>query len=339
MNQQERKQFWDVLCSLQGKDILSESNELSKTIIRPRYLYRYRAVSASAIDALKQNRMFFSHANYYDDPFDTLIHIDFAKVRDEGRKTLSSEQIKQQLQSLTSTGIIDSKITENTVALLESTDHEKIIDAVIGFLKQNILSQLKENLWTACFTESGDNETMWLKYADQYKGFCLIYDLQDTSLDLCGKQEKCSNCFVNNAGISIYPVYYSDEGYDATEYAKGLAAELMIKSIVKNQLLSIDSLRALAPVSQNQLWQAERITLAKSKCHEYDREWRMLLRDYPTSKVGKVCKEWIPTGIILGLKVTDKDTIINAAKMAGIEHIYESFINDEYKLDHREIVC
>ena len=338
MNQQERKQFWDVLCSLQGNDIHSESIELSKTIIQPRYLYRYRAVSEKAIDALEQNRMSFSHANYYDDPFDTLLHIDFTRIRDEGRKTLSSEQIKQQIRSLSSAGTIDSKITECMLALLESTDHEKIIDAVIGHLKQNIQSLLKDKLCTACFTESGDNETMWLKYADQYRGFCLVYDLQDTSLDLCGKQEKCLNCVVHKAGVSLYPVYYSDEGYDATEYAKSLVTDYMIESIVKNLHLPIDSLRAIAPVSRSQIWLPERITLIKSKCHEYDREWRMILKNYSTSRVEK---EWIPSGMILGLKVTDKDKdiIIRSAKIAGIEHIYESFINDEYKLDHREIVC
>ena len=45
MDQQERKQFLDVLCSLQGIDIQSESEKLAKAITAPRYLYRYRAVS------------------------------------------------------------------------------------------------------------------------------------------------------------------------------------------------------------------------------------------------------------------------------------------------------
>ena len=338
MDQEERKQFWDILCSLQGIDIQSESEKLAKTISMPRHLYRYRAVSSNTIDALKRNRMFFSNANYYDDPFDTLLHIDFARIRDGGIKYLSSEHIKQQIQSFSSASNIDSKIAENLVSVLDNIDHNKLIDVAIGYLKQNIQFLLKEKLWTACFTESGDNQTMWLKYADQYKGFCVVYDLQDSASDLCGKQEKCLNCVVHKAGVSLYPVYYSDEGYDATEYAKSLVTDYMIESIVKNLHLPIDSLRAIAPVSRSQIWLPERITLIKSKCHEYDREWRMILKNYSTSRVEK---EWIPSGMILGLKVTDKDKdiIIRSAKIAGIEHIYESFINDEYKLDHREIVC
>ena len=64
----------------------------------------------------------------------------------------------------------------------------------------------------------------------------------------------------------------------------------------------------------------------------------MLLRENSTPPV---MKEWIPAGVILGLRVMDrdKDIIIRSSKMAGIPHIYESFINNKYKLDHREIVC
>ena len=338
MDQQERKQFWDVLCSLKGFDIQSESEKLKNAITIPRHLYRYRAVSLSTIDALQQKRMFFSNANYYDDPFDTLLHIDFAKIRDEGKRFLSSEKIKEQIQSFFSIGIMDSKITENLVNAIENIDHDEIIDAAIGFLKQNIQLLLKEKLWTACFAESGDNETMWLKYADQYKGFCLVYDLQDSASDLCGKQEKCLNCVVNKAGVSIYPVYYSDEGYDATEYAKSLAASYMVQQIGNNIRLPKEVINTIVPPVQSQMWQPERITLIKSKCHEYDREWRMILRDNSTPPV---MKEWIPAGVILGLRVTDrnKDIIIRSAKMAEIAHIYESFISDKYKLEHREIEC
>lgn len=337
MDQEERRQFWDVLCSLQGTDVQSESEELSKIITLPRYLYRYRAVSVSSIDALQRNHMFFSNAHYYDDPFDTLIHIDFDRIRDEGRKYLSSDQIRQQIHNLSEASIVDPRITDSLLAILDNTDHEKIIDTATDYLKQNIQSLLKETLWTACFTESGDNETMWLKYADQYKGFCLVYDLQDSLRDLCGKQEKCSNCVVNNTGVSIYPVYYSDEGYDATEYAKNLAAVLIAQLVLKNSPISAEVLNAFIPSVQGQMWQPERIALIKSRCHEYDQEWRMLLRG---NSKPPVMKEWIPSGVILGLKVTDqnRDIIIRASKMAGVDHIYESFINDKYKIDHREIM-
>ncbi len=337
MDQQERKKFWNVLCSLNGVDIQSESEELANTIIVPRFLYRYRTVSLSSIDALQRNRMYFSNANYYDDPFDTLLNIDFSRIRDEGNKILSSEHIRQQIQKLAYAGGMDPKIADSMITILDSMDHDKIIDAMIDHLKQNIQSLLKSTLWTACFAENGDNETMWLKYADQYKGFCLVYDLQNSDSDLCGKQEKCLNCVVNNAGVSIYPIYYSDEGYDATEYAKNLSMVVMAQLILNNNQLPVGTINAIIPSVQSQMWQLERVSLIKSRCHEYDREWRMLL--HGNSKP-PVMKEWIPSGVIIGLRVSDsnKEIIIRSSKMAGITHIFESFINDKNKLDHREMV-
>lgn len=46
----------------------------------PKYLYRYRPASLKAIEALRTNRLYFSTANYYDDPFDTFINIDLGWV-------------------------------------------------------------------------------------------------------------------------------------------------------------------------------------------------------------------------------------------------------------------
>ncbi len=77
MNYEERQTFWDTLCSLDGKDIQQDAQRLSNCIKRPKYLYRYRPVTLKTIDALQTKRLHFLKADYYDDPFDTLIHIDF----------------------------------------------------------------------------------------------------------------------------------------------------------------------------------------------------------------------------------------------------------------------
>ena len=177
---------------------------------------------------------------------------------------------------------------------------------------------------------SGINETMWLKYADQYKGFCVVYDFIDEKRKLCGKQEKCVNCVVNNAGVSLYPVYYSDTGYDATEYARNLTVATIVRS--KVPMLAERIIQSLPNAS----WEQERIALIKSKCHEYDQEWRMILRS-PAN--GPIMQEWVPYGVVLGLRTNsrDKSTIIRSAKLAGIDHFFETYINDSNRLDIRPL--
>ena len=330
MNTEERKIFWDALCKADGKDVKTDGQKIASTIHYPRFLYRYRPVSVSSIDALQTNHLYFSKANYYDDPFDTLIKIDYSVLHQHIMQMLSSEEIFQQLGLMCKALNVPEEgrlAAENTI---KSVSPEEIIKGVDVFLRNNIQSVLKESLWTVCFSESGINETMWLKYADQYKGFCLVYDFSDDTRKLCGKQEKCVNCVVNNAGVSLYPIYYSDEGYDATEYARNHTIATIVRS--KVPMIANMIIQSLPAAS----WEQERITLIKSKCHEYDQEWRFILRS-PAN--GPVMQEWIPYGIIIGLRTTtqERDTILRSAKMAGIDHFFECYINDLNRLDIRPI--
>ena len=330
MDREERQAFWDALCRADGKDIANDWSTIRKTLYYPDFLFRYRAVSVSSIDALQLNYLYYSNADYYDDPFDTLIKIDYGKIHSSIKEILSEKDVSAQLKSMCDALNIREEIYNNANNILETKSTEEIDIYVDRFLKDHIQSILKQSLWTACFTESGVNETMWLKYADQYKGFCLVYDMKDTEKLKCGRLEKCGNCVVNSMGFSLYPVYYSDNGYDATEYAKRLA----VSFIVQNKIPSYaDAIMKMLP---NGLWEQERITLVKSKCHEYDQEWRMILHNKAS---GPMLQEWVPYGVIIGLRTSDQNRkiILRSAKNAGIEHIFETFINDNNKLDMREI--
>ena len=338
MNREERNQFWKMLCSLQGNNIAEEYEKLSKIIKYPQYLYRYRPVSLSSIDALQRNCMYFSSANYYDDPFDTLLQINFNSLREEGMRVLTSSDLEQRFLDFAAKNSVNPDVVSKTIEMIKSSgfDPEQVVTTVINYMRNNIQSLLKSTLWSACFTESGDNETMWLKYADQYKGFCMIYDFHGSSKDLCGPQGKCKSYLVNNTGVSLYPVYYSDDGYDATDYAKQLTIVVMLTQVAGN-MIPERILYLFINEFMKTYWEQEKVALIKSKCHEYDSEWRMLLHNPSTVPV---IKEWIPYGVILGLRMsaTAKDIVIRSSKMAGIKHIYESYIDDNYKLAHRELI-
>ena len=83
MDSDGRKRFWDTLCSLSGIDKRQDVEKLISTIHYPKYLYRYRPVSINSLEALRTNKLHFSSANYYDDPFDTFLHIDIEAIRKE----------------------------------------------------------------------------------------------------------------------------------------------------------------------------------------------------------------------------------------------------------------
>ena len=108
MNDSDRQIFWKTLCSLEGQDMQKDCEVLSKTIKVPKYLYRYRPVSLKSIEALRYNRMYFSTANYYDDPFDTFIHVDikemenfFSKIANDKIEFQKAETLIRNLFNIT----------------------------------------------------------------------------------------------------------------------------------------------------------------------------------------------------------------------------------------------
>ena len=69
MSHDEMQDYWKTLCSFTGEDIPNEVNQLMAKIRYPRFLYKYRAVNNNNLDALRSNKLFFSKASSYDDPF------------------------------------------------------------------------------------------------------------------------------------------------------------------------------------------------------------------------------------------------------------------------------
>ena len=82
----------------------------------------------------------------------------------------------------------------------------------------------------------------------------------------------------------------------------------------------------------NGTWERERTTLIKRKCHEYDEEWRMITA---CPMKPPVMMEWIPSGIILGLRmgVKEENLVVSMAREAGIKDIYKSIIDSKNRLN------
>ena len=334
MNADERSIFWNKLCSFNGKDIFSESQELTQVIKLPQFIYRYRAVNDVSIDALKDNKLYFSNSSYYDDPFDTYLHIDYKKIYQELIRTQGHKEsaIKAFAEICKNNGENECEVAQ-AVERFRKLSNEQVFNLLSSFLKSKIQPLIRNTSMSICFSESGINETMWLKYADQYKGFCLMFSLraEDESNFLCGKQDKCKKCGIAKYGTLLYPMYYSDEKYDATKYAFNLAYEMFLRQCYPS-LSNEEIIKQLDPC----LWEKERVTLIKSKCHEYDQEWRAII---PVNMKPPVMQRWIPYGVIIGLRTTDEDRIkiLQSAKIAGVKHIFQTIIDDNGALDAIEI--
>lgn len=316
-----REKFWNTLCSISD---YSEENvkKLNATFIIPDTLCRFRPVNSNTLWQLQENTQFFSTANYYDDPFDTYFKIDFQKL----------QNIYKSIQEMLSTGNIE--LIKNFSSMFEISGDDLIQNLTHNPLNlpdmnqslTNLRNLIQKNIWSICFCENPLNETMWLKYAANHTGFALTYDFNDIGTYLCGKEEKCKQCTIKNYPPVIYPMYYSEEKYDATLYALGL---MVLANANMNNTQLPSALQFFIDLSGR--WQWQRISLIKKRCHHYDKEWRMLSL-VPLSKGSQIKLK--PKSVIIGLKTLqhEKELIISSAKIAGINNIYQISINADNDL-------
>lgn len=329
MNAQEREFFWKTLCSLSGNDIAAEREQLFRSITYPKLLFRYRPVSTKSLEALRTNKLYFSSANYYDDPFDTFLHINIEKIKAEYLNAFQTPQntaaVVEGAKAWLSDVLTAEQLSQLTVANVTNALSNGLFENFMN-MTLSLRDEVKKDTWSVCFSENGFNEVLWLKYADQHKGFVQIYDLENNDNLLCGKQEKCANCGIKNFGTPLYPVYYSDTPYDATNFARFV----LLRKVAKLSKTPIPP--ELYAKMGNCVWEQERTTLIKKECHKYDEEWRMITGCIMNPPI---MMEWIPSGIILGLRmdVAEENLVISMAKEAGIKNIYKAYINSQNKLD------
>lgn len=319
MSTEDRLAFWKLLCGLNSGNMLEDSQKIKDVIKYPRFLYRYRSVNNNTLAALIDNKLFFSTPNYYDDPFDTFLRIDKDKVIMHIKQDLMS---RERITDYASFHKISLETAENNITNLLYNFLDLYKEDSFNYLRE----VLRSEVYSVCFTDTWKNEALWLKYADQHRGFAVVYDILDSESYLCGRQECCSSCPMMNASIEYYPVCYVDEKYDATEYAKNLAVFQAFKCQNDNYIYY---LRDMLPPFY---WEREKITLIKKRCHEYDGEWRGILNyKYQFNSNGAIYKKIKPYAVILGLKMQDSERrlVLNAAKSAGIDTIGKIVILDD----------
>lgn len=283
MNKDQREEFWKVLCGL-DHNLEECKKKLKNVICYPELLCRFRPVTKNSLKQLQDNKLYFSSANYYDDPFDTFVHINFERLKGI---SLNYEEKKEKIEEL---------FLNQKDVLLE------------------VRNMIQAAVYSISFCENPKNENLWLKYAENHRGFVLIYNLKN-------------DCLSKAYYKYIYPLYYSNESYDATKYCLNL--------FHVDNLIEQGEIDKAKEIEKSLLWELERVSLIKKKCHEYDEEWRMLCPDVASEERPYIKIK--PTTIALGLKMEkyERLMVVSAAKVAGITDIQEMYINEKDELDMR----
>lgn len=139
-------------------------------------LGRYREVTTKNIDALRSGRLYFSSPCYFNDPFDSVAYID------ENRLIGS---ITAHIENGIRTGYVPKSVFQMPDYLAKLTlkefEFEPFRGRFLDYVKkaaQYLQKCVSENTKVICFSESLLSSLMWAHYADENKGFELIYDYE-----------------------------------------------------------------------------------------------------------------------------------------------------------------
>lgn len=305
MTEQELDSYWSTLLSLSGKrkDLEEDRKKLLASFKYPKSLFRFRSVTENSLTSLQENKVYFSSANHYDDPFDTYLRVDISKLISELKNTIEKTPISYEFFHILVPNCSKEQFirAQNKVQSPESFSKSAIA----------LREYLQNNLYSICFCEDVQNEVVWLKYAENHKGFVIEYSIND---------ELLKNVWNEYYKANLFPVYYSTDGYDASDYFN---CKVAYAALGNNNTSLLDSFMKGDKIC----WESIKISTIKKKCHEEDKEWRLVPLD---TLEKREFVTWQPQSITIGLRTPEykKQLIISAAKIAGISEFYQMIIDE-----------
>jgi len=282
----------------------------------PDALYKYGPFDKEShtLDLLKNDKMWLSNPNKFNDPFDCAIssipklvineyfregidgiinNISLELAPEEIDHIKSSTEPTKELLRIINTKNVSNRKTQKMVELMREADENA--EAILKDSKEEyskfyskLIKESKDKTFITCFSEKNDSILMWSHYADRHKGLCIEYDFSSLENHDLLKQ-------------FLFPVIYENTIFDATKF------------FIHSKILHNISYRA-----------------AITKSHEwsYEKEWR-----YVNTINKKSNEHYInlpkPKSVYLGAKANEENTkdVIKIAKERNFE-VYKMEMRD-----------
>lgn len=294
-------------------------------------LVRFRMISTKNLEALKSDRLYYSTPNNFNDPYDTLIYANHLQIIQDIGQNLEM-CMDSYLDKLKDKNIQDAKIIAGFgYAMWNGSKRDKFLE---NYFRQicDAVTTLKEMLRkyvkVICFSEEQQSMLMWSHYADNHKGFAIIYDKD--------KIENAENYTNSEKLISKKPILkqvtYVQQQTDLT-----LEIEDYVRAY-KMQNLG-DVVPPVPNLSQDKL---RRMMTEKALDWSYEKEWRVIPRHISLEHESDLGYMLIkPMAIILGSMCSEENQreIMDICKEKKIP-VFKAELNywePSYKLALREL--
>ena len=229
----------------------------------------------------------------------------------------------------------------NSIKLIQQYNNRTIL---IGIPRKNVqlttfdfpevyVEQLEKLLWpkwyTACFTKSYHNSSIWAKYGDGHKGACLIFGAVET--------DDSQSLELNPRNSYFHEVHYADKPHEIDFFRTicRLPVAALMKLWYTDQESNISECAAhIGPNGDEDTWKKSywnnffRDITIKTKDWEYEQEYRLIIEDglgqFHETDDRKLTYNFNSLkGIIFGIKLSTED------KMKIIDIIQEKCKKNE----------
>ena len=270
----------------------------------PDKLFRFRSCKERTFKEFDQDILGFSPASEMNDDFDGMLYFEKDHIKETLISMVTQQKISTMIESVNNGAvpvIIKKQIPENVlqqmVGFLSHLKPEAInllISQFTDFVTEDynnrmtFIGQVTQNQKIACLSQHVESAAMWGYYANNGTGFALSYDLRESSF--------LEHCLV--------PVIYSDERFNATEYAEWLLQQQTLQRILisSNAYDLYQLFQHLIPCPD--LFMATKILIHKATSWSHEKEWRLVFyeKDGQGEKYPHIVKK--PTALYLGRNIS-----------------------------------
>ncbi len=302
----------------------------------PQKLYRLRAYNDQSVKALEEDKLYFTRADRFNDPYDCLLYFDPKDIRKRLEKMFSDESLNEGIDQtglqfpligiarskeeyIRKFGLIRNEIIDNMC--------EKQLDAV---------SMLQTTTFIICFCETILSPVMWSHYSDNHRGFAIEYEFTPDCFAPTPYVSNESNSMLYGWS-SLLPVFYSKYRANAAELAK-----LLCMCETKDRVRPKAD-RWIEGLFLPDMLIRTKLSLEKAESWSYEREWRMIVtQEWPFDIVNtKTPRDQKASAIYLGEKMEEnhKNKLIAIGREKNVP-VYEMYIDHtskEYAMNYREV--
>jgi len=132
-----------------------------------RFLYRYRPINENTLEELKDNYLFFSSWQQFNDPFDGRVSINVS---------YTYEEVFLYFWKLNEKMGFPKNMNEISIKAKELSEKDGWFNQVL----EQVLKEFNKVVRVCCFSKVNDSILMWSHYSKSHEGVCLEFDcLQD----------------------------------------------------------------------------------------------------------------------------------------------------------------